>query len=96
MPRLDLDQDRHSVSSDLGPNCLQRVSLDDKGVEPLPTLQQKRCIIYNVGLKLRVHTKKLIFLFLSQNTCCGYIKEPSQCDGSYKHPKHKLKLMGNG
>ena len=29
---LDLDQDRHSVSLgfDLGPNCLQRLSTDDK------------------------------------------------------------------
>ena len=30
------------------------------------------------GLKLRVRTKNLIFLFLSQNICCGYSKEPSQ------------------
>ena len=30
------------------------------------------------GLQLRVRTKKLIFLFLSQNICCGYSKEPSQ------------------
>ena len=27
---LDPDQDRHSVSLDLGPNCLQRLSADDK------------------------------------------------------------------
>ena len=27
---LDPDQDRHSVSPDLGPNCLQRFSADDK------------------------------------------------------------------
>ena len=46
------------------------------------------------GLKLRVRTKKLIFLFLNQNTCCGYSKEPSQWDGSFEHPKHMLKLMG--
>ena len=30
------------------------------------------------GLKLRVQTKKIIFLFLIQNICCGYSKEPSQ------------------
>ena len=27
---LDLDQDRHFVSPDLGPNCLQRLSADNK------------------------------------------------------------------
>ena len=32
----------------------------------------------NSGLKLRVRTKKLFFLFLNQNQCCGYSKEPSQ------------------
>ena len=31
MPKsLDLDQDQHSVSPDLGPNCLQRLSADNK------------------------------------------------------------------
>ena len=30
------------------------------------------------GLKLRVRNKNLIFLFLNQNICCGYSKEPSQ------------------
>ena len=29
------------------------------------------------GLKLRVRTKKIIFLFLNQNLWCGYSKEPS-------------------
>ena len=27
---LDPDQDQHSVSPDMGPNCLQRLSADDK------------------------------------------------------------------
>ena len=27
---LDPDQDRHSVGPDLGPNCFQRLSADDK------------------------------------------------------------------
>ena len=27
---LDLDQDRHFVGPDLGPNCLQKLSADDK------------------------------------------------------------------
>ena len=46
------------------------------------------------GLKLRVPNEKIIFLFLNQNICCGYSKEPSQWDGSFEHPKHMFKLMG--
>ena len=30
------------------------------------------------GLKLRVRNENIIFLFLNQNICCGYTKEPSQ------------------
>ena len=38
--------------------------------------------------------ENLIFLFLNQNICCGYSKEPSQCDGSsFEHPKH-VKIDG--
>ena len=33
------------------------------------------------------------FLFLNQNICCGYSKEPSQWDGSFENPKQMLKLM---
>ena len=43
---------------------------------------------------LRVRNENLISLFLNQNICCGYSKEPSQWDGSFQHPKHMLKLMG--
>ena len=46
------------------------------------------------GLQIRVHTGKLFFLFLNQNLCCGYSKEPSQWDGSFEQPKHMFKLMG--
>ena len=35
-------------------------------------------------------TKKYFFLFLNQNICCGYSKEPF----FFEHPKHMLKLMG--
>ena len=38
--------------------------------------------------------RKIIFLFLNQNICCGYSKEVSQWDGSFEHPKHILKIMG--
>ena len=41
-----------------------------------------------------VRTKKIFFLFLSQNICCGYSKEPSQGDCSIEHPKHMLRIMG--
>ena len=30
---LDSDQDRHSVGPDLRPNCLQRLSADDKSLQ---------------------------------------------------------------
>ena len=36
---------------------------------------------------------KLFFLFLNQNICCGYSKEPSQLDGSFEHPKYMLRLV---
>ena len=38
--------------------------------------------------------KKVLFLFLDQNICCGYSKEPSQWDCSFEHQKHMIKLMG--
>ena len=48
--------------------------------------------------------ENLFFLFLNQNICCGYSKEPSRWDGyskepsrwdgSFEHPYHMLKLMG--
>ena len=41
-----------------------------------------------------LHFWKLFFLFLNQNMCCGYSKEPSQWDGSFEHRKHMTKLMG--
>ena len=46
------------------------------------------------GLKLRERNEYLIFLFLNQNKCCGYSKEPSHWDGYFEHPKHIFKLRG--
>ena len=46
----------------------------------------------NRPLVKSVHQKN-IFLFLNQNICCEYSKEPSQRDGSF-NPKHMLKMMG--
>ena len=40
-------------------------------------------IQYNSGA-----IEKIFFLFLNQNICCGYSKEPS-----FEHPKHMFKLM---
>ena len=37
---------------------------------------------------------KQFSLFLIQNICCGYSKEPSQRAGSFEQPKHMFKLMG--
>ena len=42
---------------------------------------------------LRKEQFNLIFLFHNQNICCVCLKEPSQLDGSFKHPKHMLKVM---
>ena len=62
-----------------------------------PVQTMIRCCImqYCTGLQIRVCTGKLFFLFLNQNICCGYSKEPSQWDGSFENPKHMSKLMGN-
>ena len=43
---------------------------------------------------VKMCNRKIIFLFLNQNICCGYSKEPSQRDGSFEHPKHMLKVIG--
>ena len=34
-----------------------------------------------------------ISLFLNQNMCCVYSKEPSQWDGSLEHTNQMLKLV---
>ena len=45
-------------------------------------------------LQIRVRIGKLFSLFLIQNICCGYSKEPSQWDGSFERPKLMFKLIG--
>ena len=40
----------------------------------------------------RVRIRKMIFLFLNQNICCGYSKESSPSRGSFEHPKNTLNL----
>ena len=45
-------------------------------------LQFLNAPVYNIliltGPQIRVCNRKLFFLFLNQNICCGYSKEPSQ------------------
>ena len=38
----------------------------------------KRVHFHGPCLQLRERNRKIIFLFINQNTCCGYSKEPSQ------------------
>ena len=56
--------------------------------------QANRNGVYIAGAQIRVRNRKLFFLFLNQNICCGYSKEQSHREGSFEHPKHMLKLMG--
>ena len=46
------------------------------------------------GLQIRVRIGKIFSLFLIQIVCCGYSKEPSQCEGSLQHQKHIFELIG--
>ena len=41
-----------------------------------------------------MRNENLNFLFLNQNICYWYSKEPPQWDRSFEHPKHLLKLNG--
>ena len=43
-----------------------------------PIASKSTIISCHAGLQLRVCNENLIFLFLNQNICCGYSKEPSQ------------------
>ena len=50
----------------------------------LTILQLRKKVFFLQFLYLRVCTKKIVFLFLIQNICCGYSKEPKtylQTDG---------------
>ena len=68
--------------------------------ERVPLTTQNICENWWVGKNsqfyqdLGVYNRKILFLFLNQNICCGFSKEPSQWDGSFEHPKHMLTIMG--
>ena len=55
---------------------------------------QKRLIHIETGLQIRVSIGKLFSYFSSKTYVVGTQKEPSQRDGSFEHPKHMFKLMG--
>ena len=40
--------------------------------------------------QIRERNWKIFILFLNQNICCGYSKEPSPWNGSFEHPKQML------
>ena len=51
------------------------------------------CIPALTGLQIRECSQKWVFLFLNQNICCWYSKEPSRWDGSFEHPKQMFRLI---
>ena len=84
---------QHSVRPDLGPNCLQNLSAGNKKrslrvmllldqillIRCLPKAVSENALdLITTGLQIRVRIGKLFSLFLIQNICCGYLKEPSQ------------------
>ena len=66
---LDPYQDQQNVGPDLGPNCLQRLSADDKNL-PL----ERKVVQIN---KKKLHKIEMIFLSFSLNISFGCSKEPS-------------------
>ena len=52
----------------------------------------KTIVIFAVRVLLQLY-KKIFILYLNQNICCGYSKEPSQRDGYIELPKYMFKLM---
>ena len=71
---------------------MQRLSADDSRCLEQGKSKEDRIELNRAPDK--VGSRKLFFLFLNQNICCGYSKEPSRRDGSFEHPKHMFKLMG--
>ena len=57
---LDLDQARHFVGPDLGPNCLQRLSADDTRRQSV--LHSRSCMqhMYLVGLQVYSAVAQLV------------------------------------
>ena len=52
---LDTDQDRHSVCPDLGPNCLQRLSADDKSPPARKELNNQ-----GISICVGIHNKETV------------------------------------
>ena len=65
---LDPDQDRHSVSPDLGPNCLLRLSAEDKSLR-----QQRKDLVMENHLyfdlfTLRYDLQSISFLCIRERS----------------------------
>ena len=58
----------------------------------IPLLEEKSSSLYSSLTGTSGGSASLLFLI--QNICCGYSKEPSRRDGSFEHPKHMFNLMG--
>ena len=59
---LHPDQDRHSVGPDLGPNCLQRLSADDKSLLTRKELKKQQNVKMSPVANFR-------WRFLQQSIC---------------------------
>ena len=63
-------------------------------LEALATLEKEMVAVRKSGLQIKVRNWNLFFLFLTQNICGWYSKEPSHWDGSFKHPNHVFYFTG--
>ena len=72
---LDPDQDRLSVSPDLGPNCLQRLSADGKSC----CKQGKRTpmLMYPAGLNINFLVWAFLYLFMREAKAIPRLSMPS-------------------
>ena len=83
------DQARQNVWPDLDPKCLTLRWYTWSNFWKISFCRNQ----LTKGPQIRLRNRKLFFLVLNQNICCGYSKEPSHWDGSFEHPKHMFKLM---
>ena len=77
---LDPDQDKHSVGPDLDPNCLQRLSADDKSLNNFfPKILSGTHSVYQT-VWIQIRTDILSVLIWVQNVCKGYQKTTKVTD----------------
>ena len=74
--RLDPDQARHFVRTDLGPNCLQRLSADDTRRQRVKQMNQKIITIFllklfaNHYLRQKLPVSKATNIFMDSSNLC--------------------------